>query len=157
MTSPLVVQYSRAFPVPVEEAYGVVLPTPLEMIFNRRFGPIPPIRGVRGQDGVWGTVAQTRTIALADGGTMREELTRVQPPTEFGYTITGITGPMKPLVSYVEGRWAFEPAGTGTRITWQWTVHPASSVAALAMPLFGRLWRGYARQAMETIETLLLA
>lgn len=157
MTKPLTVQHSRTFPVPVEKAYGVVLTTPLERIFNRRFGPMPPIRGVRGQDGVWGTVGQTRTIQLADGGTMREELTEVEPHAGFGYTITGITGPMKPLVSRVEGRWSFEPAGTGTRITWQWTVHPGSSVAGLAMPLFGRLWRGYARKAMETLETILLA
>lgn len=156
MTTPLVVQYARTFPVSVEQAFNYVLPMPLERIFERRFGPLPPIRGVEGQEGVWGTVGQSRTIKLSDGGTMREELTKVDAPREFGYRITDLTGPMKPLAASVEGRWAFEAAGTGVRITWGWTVHPASSVAELAMPLFGWLWRGYARQSMESLETRLL-
>lgn len=157
MTQPLVVTSSRALPVPVDQAFGFVLPTPLEQIFDRRFGPFPPIREVEGQDGVWGTVGQTRTIRLSDGGTMREELTTVEAPHQFGYTITAITGPLKPLATSIDGVWRFEPVGTGVRITWQWTVHPASSVAELAMPLFGWLWKGYARQSLERIEQLLLA
>src|ERR1700712_2216006 len=156
MTQPLVVSSSRAYPVPVDRAFGFVLPTPLEEIFDRRFGPLPPISGVEGQDGSWGTVGQTRTIKLSDGGTMREELTEVDAPGGFGYRITEVTGAMRPLVASVEGRWSFDAVGTGVRITWQWTVHPASSVAELAMPLFGWLWKGYARQAMDRLETLML-
>lgn len=156
MTTPLRLEQSRAYPVDVERAWGVVLPTPLEQIFNRRYAAIPPVKGVRGQEGDWGRVGQTRTILLADGGTMREELTAVVDRKEFGYRITEVTGPMRALVSSVEGRWSFEPAGTGVRVTWSWTVHPVSSPARLAMPVFGRLWRGYARRALERIETLLL-
>jgi hypothetical protein len=156
MSQPLVVQSSRAYPVPVDQAFSYVMPTPLEKIFDQRFGPLPPISGVEGQDGAWGTVGQTRTIKLSDGGTMREELTTVDAPGEFGYRITDITGAMRPLVASVEGRWAFDAVGTGVRITWEWTVHPASSVAELAMPLFGWLWKGYARQVMDRLETLLL-
>jgi len=156
MTTPLRLEQSRAIPASPEEAFDLVLPTPLTEIFSRRYGPLPPIRGVRDQDGVWANVGQTRTILLADGGTMREELTKVERPTEFAYRIDGITGAMKPLVSSVDGRWSFAPAGTGVRITWAWTVHPASGVANLAMPVFARLWRGYARQALEQIEGLLL-
>lgn len=80
MTIPLVVQFARAYPVSVDQAFDYVLPPPLEQIFDRRFGPLPPIRGVEGQDGAWGTVGQTRTIKMADGGTMREELTTVDAP-----------------------------------------------------------------------------
>ena len=133
-----------------------MLTTPLERIFTRRFAAIPPVRGVRDQDGEWGRVGQTRTVLLADGGTMREELTRVEAGREFGYRIDGVTGPMKALVSSVEGRWAFAPAGTGVRITWAWTVHPAHAFVAPALPVFGWMWRGYARQALERLETLLL-
>jgi hypothetical protein len=156
MTTPLELQTSRTFPAPVQRAFEVVLPAPLETVFSRRFGALPPVRKVRDQDGTWGTVGQTRVIELADGGTMTEELTAVRPHEEFSYRITDVTGPMKALVASLDGRWAFEPAGTGARITWAWTVHPASSFAELAMPVFGWLWRGYARQAMEEIETLLL-
>lgn len=157
MTQPLVLEFSRAFPVPVDKAFAYVLSTPLEEIFTQRFGPLPPIRGVEGEEGVWGTVGQARTILLTDGGTMREELTKVETPSEFGYTITDLTGPMKLLAASIEGGWSFGPAGSGVRITWAWTVHPANPVAEVAMPLLGWMWNGYARQTMDRLETLLLA
>lgn len=117
----------------------------------------PAIREVRDQEGVWGReVGQTRTIALADGGTMRETLTLLEPHHRFGYDLADISGPMKPLVAGVEGLWSFAPAGTGVSITWSWAVHPASSAAKLAMPAFARLWDGFARQGMEEVEKLLV-
>jgi hypothetical protein len=133
------------------------MPAPLEQVFRRRYVALPPVREVRAQQGTWGTVGQTRTIVLADGGTMHEELTSVVPGREFGYQISKVTGPMKALVSSLEGLWEFDPVGTGTRVTWSWTVLPASAAAALAMPVFDRLWQGYARQALEEIERLMLA
>lgn len=156
MTTAVHLEQSRAFPVSVEHAFAVVLPTPLPEIFHRRYGAIPAIREVRDQQGTWGTVGQTRTIVLADGGTMREELTRVERSHQFGYRITNITGPMKLLGASLEGLWAFDPVGTGVGITWSWELEPASSAAGLAMPVFARLWHGYARQAMEEIEAVLL-
>lgn len=146
---------SRAVPVPVEEAFDRVLPHPLPAVFSRRNLAIPPIKGVRGQAGEWGTAGQTRTILLADGGTMLETLTAVDRPRSFDYTITEVTGAMKPLVSTALGRWSFEPAGTGTRITWTWELTP-TAVGRYAMPVFGAMWNGYARKALEEIERILL-
>ena len=111
---------------------------------------------MRDQGGEWGTVGQTRTIALADGGTMRETLTEVSRPARFGYGISDVTGPMKPLIRSLEGVWAFEPAGTGVRITWSWTVHPVGRLGSAAMPAFRRMWQGYARQAFDNIESLVV-
>jgi hypothetical protein len=152
----LELESSRTFPVSVEHAYDVVLPTPLPGVFSRRYAAIPAVREVRGQQGEWGTVGQTRTIRLADGGTLRETLTSVDRPNAFDYLISDVTGPMKPIVTGLEGRWRFEPAGTGVRITWAWTVHPRGRLGDLAMPVFARMWRGYARQAMDEIEHLLV-
>ncbi len=156
MNAPRHLEYSRTFPIPVVDAFDAVLPSPLPEVFARRYGVLPPIRDVRDQVGEWGSVGQTRTILLADGGSMREELTRVERPHRFGYRITEVTGPMKLLASGLEGEWSFGPAGTGVRITWAWELHPASGPAGLAMPAFGRFWRGYARQGMEEIERLLV-
>lgn len=147
---------SRAYPVPVEQAFDVVLPTPLPDLFSRRYAAVPPIREVRDQQGAWGTVGQTRTIRLADGGTLRETLTSLDRPRSFGYRITDITGPMKPLATEIEGRWLFEPAGDGTRVLWGWTVHPRGRLGRTAMPAFARMWRGYARQALEELERILV-
>ena len=148
---------SRTFPVSVERAYDVVLAAPLPDVFSRRYGMIAPIRAVDGQDGVWGTaVGQTRTIRLTDGGTMRETLTVLGRPHRFGYTISDITGMMKTLVTSADGTWAFDPAGTGVRITWTWDITPTATVGRFVMPMFVRLWSGYSRQAMDQIERILV-
>ena len=156
MAKPLRVSSSRSVPVPPERAFDVVLPEPLPSLFSRRYGPLPPIREVRHQPATWDAIGQTRTIVLADGGTMVETLTSVERPRSFGYTITDVTGPLKPLADHIEGLWSFDPAGTGTRVTWAWTIHPANRVAALALPVLGRLWQGYARQALEEVERVLV-
>ena len=156
MAAPLHVSASRTYPVPADKAYELTLPWPLEELFDARYGLIPPIAGTD-QDGVWGVVGDVRTIHTSDGGTMRERLVVIDAPHEFGYEITGLTGPMKPLASRIEGAWAFEEVGTGCRITWSWTIHPASKVGALALPVFGRIWKGYANKALAHLEDLLLS
>lgn len=158
MTTPRDMSLSRTYPVTVEDAFDRTLALPLPTLFRRRYGALPPIAEVRDQDGEWGTVGQTRTIVLQGpgGGSMVETLTLHDRPQAFGYRIGGITGPMKPLVSGVEGRWAFEAAGTGVRITWSWTVHPASGASARAMGAFARMWTGYARRAFEELEVALV-
>lgn len=119
---------SRAVPVLVEETFDRVLANPLPEVFSRRRLAIPPIKGVRDQVGDWGSVGQTRTILLADGGTMLETLTAVERARSFDYTITAVTGAMKPLVAKAAGRWAFEAAGTGTPITWARELTPTSPI-----------------------------
>jgi hypothetical protein len=87
---------------------------------------------------------------------MREELLEVDRSTSFAYRISGITGPMKPLVTSIDGAWTCEPAGTGVRITWAWTVQPAGRLGRLAMPVFRRMWQGFARQGFDNLEKLLV-
>ena len=102
-------------------------------------------------------MGQTRTIVLADHSSMRETLVAVDRPASFGYRLDRLHGPMRPLASSIDGLWSFEKAGTGVRITWSWTVRPASAATALLMPAFGRMWQGYARQALEQLEDLLVS
>src|SRR3954468_265915 len=97
MAQPTVVSYSRTSPVPVEQAFDSVLSMPLERIFDRRHGPIPAIRGTVPDQPTWNSVGKSRTIRLADGGSLHEVLTRVDRPSAFGYTLDDIHGPMKPL------------------------------------------------------------
>lgn len=148
---------SRTYPRSPDDAYRTVIGLPLPQLFARRFGPMPPIREVRGQDGEWGTVGQTRTIVLADGGTLHETLTETDPPSAFGYRIDEVTGPMRPLVDHVEGRWSFDPVGDGgVRITWTWDLHPRSPLTARLLPVLERFWNGYADRALQTLEDALV-
>ncbi|TGD85534.1 SRPBCC family protein [Mycolicibacterium sp. CH28] len=156
MAHPIVVQKSRAIPVAPQDAFANTLPIPLPALFNRWYGPIPPIKAVRDQTGDWSTAGQTRTVALVGGGGMRETLTAVDAPHSFGYTLTDVRGAMAPLIDHVEGAWEFSPQGTGTLVTWRWTLHPRSALSAPALPVFARIWRGYANRALETLSDHLL-
>lgn len=146
---------SRTYPVSPERAFDVTLNTPLNKIFGRRFGLISAIRETEEPDG-WGVVGKTRTVRLADGVRMREELTSLNRPRSFGYRLDDIMQPLGLLISTVDGTFSFEPSGTGAKVTWTWTVHPASKVAALSEPVFRWFWDGYARQGLEDLEPLLL-
>ena len=66
---------------------------------------------------------------LTGTGTLRQQLTSVDPPRGYDYRITGITGPTAPLVAVMKGEWRFEPVGAVTKVSWQWTVAPRSSAA----------------------------
>jgi len=156
MTDDVLFCYSRTFPAEVEESFDELLPFDLTALFNRRFAALPPVKSILDQAGPWSTVGQTRTIALADGGTMREELLEVTRPSRFAYRISRVTGPLKPLVVSLDGAWEFEPAGTGVRVTWTWLVRPNGRLGRLAMPLFRRMWQGYARQGFDNIERALV-
>lgn len=144
-------QQSRVIPVEVATAFEHTLPMALPTLFSRWYGPIAPIKAIRDQSGDWSSVGQTRTVVQVGGGSMREELTLIDPPNRFGYTLSRITGPLAPLVDHVDGQWRFAPAGTGTEVTWHWVVHPKSRMTAPLMPAFAALWRGYARQALERL------
>lgn len=155
-TRALTLEKSRAIPVDVEVAYRGTLSLPLPTLFRRWYGPIPPIAATRDQTGGWNAAGDTRTVALTGGGTMHEELTNVDPPRSFEYTLSRITGLLSPMVQHIDGQFRFEPVGTGTRVTWRWVLHPRSALAAPVLPVFGRLWRGYARQALEVLSEELL-
>jgi hypothetical protein len=156
MAKSVVVAQSRAIPVAVEDAFSRTLPISLPLICSHWYGLIPPIKGVRDQTGGWDAAGQTRVVMMVGGGSVREELTSVDPPRSFGYTLSGIKGPLAPLVGFVEGKWSFAPAGTGTTVTWQWILHPKSGLAAPVLPLFGRMWKGYARGVLEKLSAQLV-
>jgi hypothetical protein len=156
MTPTVEFAFSRTFPAGVKRSFDEVLPLELTRLFDRRFAAIPAIKAVRDQGGPWGTPGQTRTIELAGGGSMREELREVSPSRRFAYHLDQITGPMKVLVSAIDGAWEFEKAGTGVRITWRWIVTPRGRLGTLAMPAMRRMWEGYCRRNFENLERALV-
>ena len=154
-TSPVSVQQSHTVGLPQAQAYQLALTAPLPEVFSHRHLLLPPIREVRDQPEPWGTsVGQSRTIVTTDGGTMVEELTVLEPDDRFGYVLSRITGPMKPLVSSIEGRWTTTPAGDRTTITWAWTIHPRSALTAPVVRLIGSMWHAYAARGLAELERL---
>jgi Polyketide cyclase / dehydrase and lipid transport len=156
MTNTLVVDQSRTIPLGQKDVFRDMVAMPLPQLFRRWYGPIPPIKEVRGQTGDWDSVGQSRTVVLIGGGSMLEQLTQFDPPHSFGYTLSDINGPLSPLVGRVDGVWMFEPFGSGTNVTWRWTIHPRSGLTAPLLPVFGKLWKGYARQSLEELSKQLV-
>ena len=60
------------------------------------------------------------------------------------------------LRDHVDGEWVFEPIGNGTNVTWRWTIHPRTALTAPLLPVFGKLWKGYARQSLEELSRQLV-
>lgn len=156
MANSVVVEQSRAIPVAVEDAFARTLPISLPVICAQWYGIIPPIKEVRDQTGGWDAPGQTRTLLMVGGGRVRETLTSVDPPRSFGYTLSDISGALATLVRSVDGIWSFTPAGTGTRVSWQWTLHPKSSASAPLLPVFAKMWKGYARVVLEKLSAQLV-
>lgn len=140
---------SRIYPVSPETAYDACLGMSLPQFLARRFAALPAVREVRDQH-AWASVGDTRTIVLADGTTSRETLTALEPHQFFTYRLDQLTGPLKLLAADVRGRFSFEPTGSGAQVTWSWSVDP-TRLGAPIMPVFGWMWRGWARQAMDQL------
>ena len=154
--TPVRVSESLTLPVPLERAYAGTATVPLPEIFVHRHLALPPVVGVDGQDGEWAReVGQTRIIRTSDGGSMLETLKVLEPPHRFAYRIDQIRGPMRPLVRVLDGEWTFAAAGASTTITWTWELTPTSSLTRPVVALVGRMWHGYARHALVTLESIL--
>ena len=149
-----VMEVSRVVAVPHDEAMQRFVPVPLTDIFDHRHLALPAIKRVDGPDGRFEQVGQSRTIHLADGGSMVETLTVVRAPDEFGYRISQVRGPLKPLAKEIRGLWTFAPVGAATRITWRWEVDPTLLGGPL-MPVFTRMWRGYAAKALGRLSEVI--
>ena len=152
---PVTFSASETYASPTQQAFDAVLPAPLPGIFDRRHLALPPITEVHDQTGDWSRPGETRTIVLSDGASMRERLVAVEPPHRFDYELDALTGPLGLLVRRVEGRWAFEPAGGGTRVTWSWQVHPRSPLTRPAVLAVRAMWNGYARLGLQRVGQLL--
>jgi hypothetical protein len=152
VATPYLLSASSELAVDPQDAFDALVEAPLEDLLGDRTGPIPPVRGCRGEPAVWGQAGQTRTIVLGDGGTILETLVVAdRAAADYRYRLSDITGPMKPLVRGVDGRFLFQPSGAGTSVTWSWTVHPSNAVARFAMPVFNLFWQRAARKAFARL------
>lgn len=149
-------EQSRHYPgVDIQTAYDVVRPAPLPEMMAKGSGPIPRVTEVRDQVGEWGTeVGQSRRIHMSDGGSVLETLTAIDAPRSFSYRLSEIKGPMKMLVSGLDGRWTFATEGEGTRVTWIWDVDPKSALTAPVLPILRLFWKGYAAKALASAEQM---
>jgi hypothetical protein len=131
-----------------DEVFAMLPTLPLDVVYSRWFWVIPPIRRVIYTDGTWSSVGQKRTMVLA-GGSAVAEVVEVDRPRVFVYRLTGMTGLLAPLIRRVDGRVDFKPINGGTELTWRWTIHPRTALAAVPVQAFGALWPTWAGKALD--------
>jgi Polyketide cyclase / dehydrase and lipid transport len=149
------VEASRVVSVEPGTAFDRLMHVGLTDLFARRYAAFPAVTNVTDQPESWGTVGQTRTIVLADGGRLRETLTDIQRPHSFAYLLDGIEGPLRHFVHTIDGVWTVTPHSGGACIGWAWTFYPKASPARLTTSVIARMWKGYAERALIELDAIL--
>lgn len=121
------------------------------------YGPLPAVVKTSENTGPWTIAGSARLIHLADGSTVREQVTHFEPSKRFAYRVWEFGNPLvRTLATGARGEWTFSPAPGGTLVTWTYTFTAKNSVTAL--PLSGItqiLWRGYMDVCLENSTRLM--
>jgi hypothetical protein len=123
------------------------------------YGPLPAVACTSEHTGAWTVPGSARLIHLADGSTVREQLTHHAAPRRFAYRVWAFGNPIiRALATQARGEWAFASDPAGTRVSWTYTFNARN--AATAWPLAGitrLLWRGYMDVCLRNAQRLMAA
>ena len=133
-------------------AFEQVVHIDVPAVFRGR-GVVAAVSQVCDQQGSWRQVGESRRIVLKDGGSLIETITAYQPPARFEYRLHSFQGPLRWLVSRIEGEWLYRAQGAAhTEITWRYQFHPCNAwIQPLTWCFVRALWMPYMRQVMRTI------
>ena len=109
------------------------------------YGPLPAVVGTSDNTGPWDRPGSARRIQLADGTTVREQVTDHDGPRFFAYRVWEFGNPIvRTLANEARGEWTFAAAPGGTQVTWTYTFIAKNSLAAVPLSGIAQwLWRGY--------------
>ena len=109
------------------------------------YGPLPAVVRTSENTGPWDRPGSARLIHLADGSSVREQVTDLDRPRFFAYRVWDFGNPIvRRLADEARGEWTFAAVPGGTQVTWTYTFRAKNRWAAV--PLSGiaqLLWRGY--------------
>jgi hypothetical protein len=133
-----------------EDAFDVIAPIDLALIFKGWHSIFPGVRGSKNQTGQWDHVGASRNPDLSDGSTATESIAEYTRPSSFAYTLVDFTNVLGRLVEGVRGEWTFAPDGDGALIRWAYEFKPLRGRATLVRWLLVPLWRRYMAQSLIT-------
>jgi Polyketide cyclase / dehydrase and lipid transport len=122
------------------------------------YGLLPAVVGTSGHSGPWDQPGSARVVHLADGSSVREQVTALQSPHHFAYRVWDFGNPVvRRLAEGAVGVWRFEPVSGGTRVVWTYTFTARNNLTALPLAAITRLqWRGYMDVCLDNSRRLLL-
>lgn len=109
------------------------------------YWPLPAVVRTSDNTGPWDRPGSARRIHLADGSTVREQVTDHDGPRFFAYRVWEFGNPiLRGLADEARGEWTFAAAPGGTQVSWTYTFTAKNSLAAVPLSGIARLlWRGY--------------
>lgn len=121
------------------------------------YGPLPAVVRTSKHTGAWDTPGSARIVHLADGSTVREQLTAHSSPGHFRYRVSDFSDKIiRSLATEAVGEWTFAPHEKGTQVTWTYTFSATNAAAAIPLSLIAKLfWRGYMDVCLENTTRLL--
>lgn len=140
-------EWAKATP---EHAWDVIVPCDLPSFFPGLKPAIPAITKVTDQTGDWDTAGQTRTIHLADGGSVHETIDAVEYPRTFNYTVGPFDGPTGKLVEHAKGEFVFEEMAGGTHVRWTYVWKPRPGMQPVVWVL-AKLWGAYSKRVLLSL------
>lgn len=121
------------------------------------YGPLPAVVRTSGHTGNWDIPGSARVVHLADGTSVREQLTHYVSPPQFAYRVWDFGNPIiKALATQARGEWTFAAASGGTEVIWTYKFTAKNAVTAI--PLSGItqvLWRGYMDVCLDNAARLM--
>jgi hypothetical protein len=123
------------------------------------YGPLPAVLRTSGNTGPWDRPGSARVVHLADGSTVREQLTGYDSPKRFTYRVWEFGNPIvRTLATQAKGEWDFVATAEGTQVTWTYTFQAKNAAAALPLSGIAQiLWRGYMDVCLENTQKIMLA
>jgi Polyketide cyclase / dehydrase and lipid transport len=138
-----------AVSAPIELVFDTIVPIELPRIFHGA-GPLPAVVDTYEQSGAWDHVGASRVVQLSDGSQARERITAYQRPHHFAYRVGPFSsGPLRHLITDVEGAWRFYADGANTtQIEWTYAFQAARLTAIIVRLVLAPAWRFYAKRVL---------
>ena len=121
------------------------------------YGPLPAVVATSDTTGPWDRPGSARVVHLADGSTLREQVTAYRRPGYFSYRVWAFDNPViNSLASGGRGEWIFTDVPGGTHVRWTYAFKRRSVLAGVPLSLvIHTLWRGYMDVCLANTRRLL--
>ena len=121
------------------------------------YGPLPAVVATSGNTGPWDRPGSERVVHLADGSTLREQVTAYRRPGYFSYRVWAFDNAViNKLASGGRGEWIFTDVPGGTHVRWTYAFKRRSFLAGVPLSIVVHiLWRGYMDVCLANTRRLL--